>query len=178
MISTIDKKLPTGAVTSAHIANACFRPVDERIKNYCKTFGINYSRYMDDMTFSCDEKIYLNMVENFINKTLDDFGFSLNKKKTRYICRNKKQEVLGLVVNNSSAALPKNLKKKIRAMVHSYSVFKKCGAKNVDLKYRTWGQKQIQILYGYLYYIKSVDSDFYIKMQKYAHKLGINLTHL
>ena len=175
MISTVDKKLPTGAATSAHIANACFKPVDERIKNYCKTFGVNYSRYMDDMTFSCDEKIYLKMVEEFLNKTLAEFGFSLNKKKTRYISRNKRQEVLGLVVNNDKAGLSKDFKRKIRAMIHSYCIFKTCGAKAVDLKYRAWGNPQIQQLMGYLSYIKSVDKEFYIKLEKYAKRLGVDI---
>ena len=56
MITTVDDKLPTGAPTSAHIANACFSSVDKRIKDYANMLGVNYSRYMDDLTFSCDDK--------------------------------------------------------------------------------------------------------------------------
>ena len=61
MITTLNGKLPVGAPTSAHIANACFAPVDKRIRLYCKSLGIDYSRYMDDLIFSADDKFLLNM---------------------------------------------------------------------------------------------------------------------
>ena len=41
--TTIDDKLPTGAPTSAHIANACLLPLDRRIMIFCKNFGVDYS---------------------------------------------------------------------------------------------------------------------------------------
>ena len=61
MITTVEGKLPTGAPTSAHIANACFSPIDKRIRDYSRMLGVDYSRYMDDLTFSCDDKYLLNM---------------------------------------------------------------------------------------------------------------------
>ena len=41
--------LPTGAPTSAHIANACMESIDKKIEKECKAQGIEYSRYMDDL---------------------------------------------------------------------------------------------------------------------------------
>ena len=175
MITTLNGKHPTGAPTSAHIANACFSPVDKRIKAYCNAFCVDYSRYMDDMTFSSDDKYFLNMIEKFVQKTLTNFGYKLNDKKTKYISDNKQQNVLGVVVNNKDVRLPKTLRKKLRAMIHSYSVFKSGGAKEVDLKYRTWDEKSLAKLNGYLAYAKQVDKKTYNKLMHYAKSLNVNL---
>ena len=175
MITTVDDKLPTGAPTSAHIANACFSPVDKRIKDYANMLGVNYSRYMDDLTFSCDDKYLLNLVEKYVTRTLGNFGYKLNERKTKYISDNKQQNVLGVIVNNKDVRLPKELRRKLRATLHNYSIFKSCGAKQIDLKYRTWSEKSIAQLKGYLAYAKQVDKKSYNKLINYAKSLNINL---
>lgn len=175
MITTVEDKLPTGAPTSAHIANACFSPIDKRIRDYSLMFGVDYSRYMDDLTFSCDDKYLLNIIEKFVQKTLTNFGYKLNDKKTKYISDNKQQNVLGVVVNNKDVRLPKKLRRELRAMLHSYSVFQSSGAKEIDLKYRTWDEKSIAKLKGYLAYAKQVDEKSYNKLMHYAKSLNVNL---
>ena len=176
MITTVDDKLPTGAPTSAHIANACFSPVDKRIKDYANMLGVNYSRYMDDLTFSCDDKYLLNLVEKYVTRTLGNFGYKLNERKTKYISDNKQQNVLGVIVNNKDVRLPKKLRRKLRAALHNYSIFKSSGAKQIDLKYRVWSEKSIAQLKGYLAYAKQLDEKSYNKLINYAKKLDINLS--
>ena len=173
MITTVDDKLPTGAPTSAHIANACFSPVDKRIKDYANMLGVNYSRYMDDLTFSCDDKYLLNLIEKYVTKTLGNFGYKLNERKTKYISDNKQQNVLGVIVNNKDVRLPKKLRRKLRAALHNYSIFKSSGAKQIDLKYRTWSEQSIARLKGYLAYAKQVDEKSYNKRINYAKKLKL-----
>lgn len=173
MITTVDDKLPTGAPTSAHIANACFSPVDKRIRDYVNMLGVNYSRYMDDLTFSCDDKYLLNLIEKYVTKTLGNFGYKLNERKTKYISDNKQQNVLGVIVNNKDVRLPKKLRRKLRATLHNYSIFKSSGAKQIDLKYRTWSEQSIAQLKGYLAYAKQVDLKTYDKFIMYAKKLKL-----
>ena len=175
MITTVDDKLPTGAPTSAHIANACFSPVDKRIRDYANRLGVNYSRYMDDLTFSCDDKYLLNLIKKYVTKTLGNFGYKLNERKTKYISDNKQQNVLGVIVNNKDVRLPKKLRRKLRAALHNYSIFKSSGTKQIDLKYRTWSEKSIAQLKGYLAYAKQVDEKSYNKLINYAKSLNINL---
>ena len=57
-------------------------------------------------------------------------------------------------------------------MLYSYSVFKSSGAKEIDLKYRTWNEKSIAKLKGLLTYAKQVDMKTYNKLMKYAKKLN------
>ena len=78
-------------------------------------------------------------------------------------------------MNNTEVRLPKTLRKKLRAMIHSYSVFKSGGAKEVDLKYRTWDNKSVEKLKGYLAYTKQVDEKTYNKLMHYAKSLNVNL---
>ena len=174
MITTLNGKLPTGAPTSSHIANASFSPVDKRIRAYCNAFCVDYSRYMDDMIFSSDDKYFLNMVEKFVQKTLANFGYNLNDKKTTYISDNKQQNVLGLVVNNAEVRLPKEFRRKLRAMIHSYAVCKSSGSKEIDLKFRAWDENSIAKLKGYLAYTKQADKKSYNKLMKYAISLQVN----
>lgn len=172
-MTTVSGKLPTGAPTSAHIANACFQPLDNFIRTYCNNFDINYSRYMDDMIFSADEKFYLNMVEEYVTRLLKGNGYCLNKKKTKYISDNKQQNVFGLVVNGDRVRLPKKFKRKIRAMVHSYTL-SKSQTSPIDIKHRIWGEEKIAQLKGYLAYIKNVDTEFYNKLQKQYNLLNLH----
>ena len=148
-VTTLNDKLPVGAPTSAHIANACFSPVDKRIRTYCRTHDVNYSRYMDDLIFS----------------------YKLNEKKTKYISDNKQQNVLGLVVNGKQARLPKKLRKRLRAMLHGYMVYKTSGATPVDFKYRTWSETEIARLKGYLAYTKQADNETFDKLEQYLKQL-------
>ena len=51
-----DDALPQGAVTSAYLANIICRKLDVRIAGYCNKRNIDYTRYADDLTYSCDDR--------------------------------------------------------------------------------------------------------------------------
>ncbi len=167
---TVNSKLPTGAPTSSHIANACFLPIDKNIQSLCSTFGVDYTRYVDDLTFSAYNKETLKIIENEVKGILHFYGYKTNQNKTKYISDNKQQNILGLVVNNYKIRLNKDFKRKIRAMLHSYCVFYSDG--NKDIKHLAWDEKRKQSLKGYLSYIKHVDCVFYNQLKEYSKKLS------
>ena len=167
---TINGKLPTGAPTSSHIANACFKKIDKDIMSVSSAFGIDYTRYVDDLTFSSYCKETLEIVEKRVTALLAFYGYKINPKKTKYISDNKQQNILGLVVNNYRVRLSKNFKRKIRAMLHSYAVYL-CNSNIKDTKHLAWDTKKEQQLSGYISYICHVDSPFYVQLKRYAQKL-------
>ena len=167
---TINGKLPTGAPTSPHIANACFKKIDKEIMSVSSAFGVDYTRYVDDLTFSSYCKETLEIVEKKVTALLAFHGYKINPKKTRYISDNKQQNVLGLVVNNYRVRLPKDFKRKIRAMLHSYAIYI-CNSSIKETKHLAWDIKRIRQLEGYISYIKHVDSHFYAQLKRYAEKL-------
>lgn len=171
LLATVNGKLPTGVSTSAHIANACFKPVDKEIQALCVCNNVDYSRYVDDLIFSSYCKENLKFVENKIKKILEFEGYRLNNKKTKYISANKQQNILGLVVNDYKVRLPKTLKKDIRAMLHNYAVFNS-SAFCTDTKFLALNKKKEERFAGYIAYIKHIDKVFYNRLLTYVDKLS------
>lgn len=167
---TINGKLPTGAPTSPHIANACFKRIDKEIMSASSAFGVDYTRYVDDLTFSSYCKETLEIVEKRVTTLLAFHRYKINKNKTKYISDNKQQNILGLVVNNYRVRLSKNFKRNIRAMLHSYAIYL-CNSNIKDTKHLAWDTKKEQQLSGYISYICHVDSPFYVQLKRYAQKL-------
>ena len=167
---TINGKLPTGAPTSSHIANACFKRIDKEIMSISSAFGVDYTRYVDDLTFSSYCKETLEIVEKRVAAILEFYGYKINKMKTKYISDNKQQNILGLVVNNYRVRLPKDFKRNIRAMLHSYAVYI-CNSNIKDTKHLAWDIRRMRQLEGYISYINHIDSKFYVQLKRYAKKL-------
>ena len=94
--------LPQGAATSPLLTNAICDTLDRRMRGVAKRFGLHYSRYADDMTFSSMHNVYQEGSEfrNEIQRIIEDQGFKMNEKKTRLLRDGERQEVTGLTVNS------------------------------------------------------------------------------
>lgn len=95
------RHLPQGAPTSPALANLSAFALDLRLAGLARTFGANYTRYADDLTFSGDEKfrrslaVFIPLVEAIIRSE----RFRSNKAKRRVIRDSRLQQVTGVVVN-------------------------------------------------------------------------------
>ena len=95
-------KLPQGAPTSPIITNLICNIFDVRISKLAKKYRLDYTRYVDDLTFSTNNKEFLNIKNIFfeeLEKEIINAGFNINKRKTRVQYRVSRQEVTGIVVN-------------------------------------------------------------------------------
>lgn len=94
--------LPQGAATSPLLTNAICDTLDRRMRGVAKRFGLHYSRYADDMTFSSMHNVYQEGSEFRIEiqRLIADQGFKMNDKKTRLLRDGERQEVTGLTVNH------------------------------------------------------------------------------
>lgn len=94
--------LPQGAATSPLLTNAICDTLDRRMRGVAKRFGLHYSRYADDMTFSSMHNVYQEDSEfrQEIKRIIEDQGFKMNEKKTWLLRDGQRQEVTGLTVNS------------------------------------------------------------------------------
>ena len=166
---TVGDRLPVGAITSAHLANICFFDIDEKIYFFCKKNKINYSRYMDDLFFSCSDKKKLNKVEKFVRQTLEEHSYKINEEKVHYISDNKRQEILGVVVNNREVKISNLNKREYRSLFFNYlkSIFleERLGVAHLFHK-----KINFDIVNGHLSYVKTTDYAFYKSMISYIKR--------
>ena len=92
--------LPQGAPTSPIITNMICDKLDHRLSGLAKRFGLNYTRYADDITFSSMHNVYQKDSEFFaeLYSIIADQGFTVNEKKTRLQKNGSRQEVTGITV--------------------------------------------------------------------------------
>jgi RNA-directed DNA polymerase len=94
---TLNNSLPQGAPTSMAVANLVFRPSDLRLRKLCKRYGLNYTRYVDDIAIS-GMKDFRPLAQP-IRGNIEMLGYKVNDKKTQWQFPHNRQVVTGLVVN-------------------------------------------------------------------------------
>lgn len=166
--------LPQGAPTSPTITNFICESLDRKLTRLAKAYGMNYTRYADDITFSSmtnlfseDEK-FCKSLRHIIE---EEEHFEINPEKTRLCHRGMRQEVTGLTVNeriNTSRVYVKQ----IRMLLHIWEVKGISAAQKVFEEHyhpRTTRTKESiphveNVLAGKLLYLKMVkgeDDDTY-----------------
>jgi len=92
--------IPQGAPTSPMIANLYASKMDVRLNGLSKKYGLNYSRYADDLTFSSIiEKIHVRKFISSVNHIIRDEKLYPNFSKTKVFRKGNRKEVTGIVVN-------------------------------------------------------------------------------
>lgn len=119
--------LPQGAATSPLLTNAICDKLDRRMRGVARRFGLHYSRYADDMTFSSMHNTYKgkpiynegSVFRTEIKRIIEEQGFKMNDKKTRLQRDGERQEVTGLTVNQRANVTRKYVRD-LRWMLHCW----------------------------------------------------------
>lgn len=157
-ICTYKRRLPQGAPTSPALSNIILKDIDDKIARFCNSKLVMYSRYADDMVFSCDTKNTLVEVYAFVNNLLTESSFSINKSKTKYFSGKGRMVITGINVNDGRLTVCKEIKRNLRSNLHKLIV-KKDKSINVN-----------KVL-GYLSFIKDIEPDYHKKLKIYIEKL-------
>ncbi len=105
-----NNQLPQGAPTSPIISNLICSRMDGQFQALAKKYNAVYTRYADDITFSTRELFFhkeiletgnVPLLGKGISSIVSSNGFIINDSKTRVLRTGKRQEVTGLVTNNS-----------------------------------------------------------------------------
>ena len=111
--------LPQGSPCSPAITNVLCKNMDYRLDGIANKYGFNYSRYVDDITFSGNNEQFksITAILKYSRKIVEDENFVLHPDKLRIMKRHQRQEVTGVVVNEKPNVNKKSLKR-FRALLY------------------------------------------------------------
>lgn len=117
-------QLCIGAPSSPFVSNALMYDIDVAISTLAVERGIIYTRYADDMTFSCANKgvlpAFQATVENIVESSRNP-RLRVNRGKTVHISRAQRIVVTGVIINTSAKiSLGRERKRLIRSMVNRF----------------------------------------------------------
>ena len=175
--------LPQGAATSPLLTNAICDTLDRRMRGVARRFGLHYSRYADDMSFSSMHNVYQEGSDFRleIKRIIEEQGFKMNENKTRLLRDGQRQEVTGLTVNNVVNVSRKYISD-LRWLLHIWE--KEGYAKAYSLFYPKYKKEKGYIKKGepvmenviggklnYLRMVRGANNVAYIRLQQRYNKL-------
>ncbi|MGH7213256.1 MAG: reverse transcriptase family protein [Tepidisphaeraceae bacterium] len=119
-VATGPRALPQGACTSPALSNLAARRLDSRLRGIAEKLGWRYTRYADDLTFSCDSERRDDRTGYLLARVrhiVQDEGFRVNEAKTRVLRPGNQQSVTGIVVNDR-AGVRRRIVRRLRAILH------------------------------------------------------------
>ncbi len=169
--------LPQGAATSPLITNVICQRLDYLLAGVAKRFGLRYTRYADDITFSSQHNIFKEDGEFIkeLRRIIAEQGFHIKESKVRLQQAAFRQEVTGLIVNKT-VNVNQNYIKQLRMWLYNwerygydraYSYFLPSyfASKTTPVKGKPDMANVIGGKLNYLRMVKGADCDSYIKLE-------------
>ncbi|MBY6218774.1 reverse transcriptase domain-containing protein [Qipengyuania aquimaris] len=100
--------VPQGGASSPQLSNVVMYDLDLEIAEFCKSNGLIYSRYVDDIAISGDLIRTTHIAE--ISRILLESGFLLNEKKTS-LQRGRKKIVTGVSIGSGNPKVPRQMRR-------------------------------------------------------------------
>lgn len=175
--------LPQGAPTSPVLANIVCQRMDYLLSAVAKRFGLKYTRYADDITFSSMHNVYQSDSDFLIElqRIITDQGFQIKESKTRLQKEGFRQEVTGLLVNEN-VNVQKRYIKQLRMWLYYWETYGVTRAENYFHKQYIADKGNIikgkpnmaNVIEGKLNFLKMVKGDeneLYLKLKGRFDKL-------
>ena len=151
-IQTENRILPQGSPASPAISNCIAYRLDNRLKGIAKRYGFVYTRYADDLTFSCTEENTKNTgaLLHYVKKIITTEDFTVHPEKVHVMPKSRQQKVTGIVVNKKMN-IDRTKLRQFRALLHNISLH--------GWKDQQWG-KALNIgnsIDGYILFVQMVN---------------------
>ncbi|MEM7104773.1 MAG: reverse transcriptase family protein [Bacteroidota bacterium] len=146
--------LPQGSPCSPAIANIITRKMDKRLDGLARKYGFDYTRYVDDLTFSGgpDQLTDITSVLKFSRRIVRDENFELHPEKLKVMKKGGQQSVTGIVVNEKLNVNSKTWRR-FKALIYH---IEKDGIEG-----KTWNGETdlLPIIHGYANFINQVNPE-------------------
>ncbi|USI75368.1 retron Ec67 family RNA-directed DNA polymerase/endonuclease [Sphingopyxis sp. USTB-05] len=191
-IACHDNSLPQGAPTSPVVSNLIAHILDVRLAKLSRRYGVHYTRYADDLTFSTNRRAFPEqiakcdatgtwVVGEALEGAIERAGFLLNPSKTRMQFRQSRQDVTGLVVNdkiNVRTEYYRDARAKCHSLFRTGKFFTKSQVRKDDGSIETKDiPGEIEQLFGQMSFIDSVkryqkifDPDYQLSGQEKVYR--------
>ncbi len=177
--------LPQGAPTSPVITNIICQRLDHLLSGVAKRFGLKYSRYADDITFSSMHNVYQTESEFLkeLHRIIEEQNFHIKESKTRLQKDGYRKEVTGLLVNEKANVQQRYIKQ-LRMWLYTWETYGYEKAHNYFLSDYVSDKGHVKnekpdmanVIAGKLDYLKMVkgpENELYLKL-KHRHKILID----
>jgi RNA-directed DNA polymerase len=175
--------LPQGAPTSPVITNIICQKLDFLLSAVAKRFGLKYSRYADDITFSSMHNVYQPESEFLkeLHRIIAEQNFHIKESKTRLQKDGYRKEVTGLLVNEKANVQQRYIKQ-LRMWLYYWETYGKERASGFFLQQYIADKGHVKngkpdmanVISGKLDYLKMVkgaDNELYLKLKMRYHAL-------
>lgn len=154
--------LPQGAPSSPMLSNLVMKPVDEKLAKLAAEQNMRFSRYADDIVFSCSDKREakeINDAKRKILEIINKSGFKPNHRKTVVRGPGTRKIVLGLLIDGSRPRLAREYKDMIRLHLH-YLTHENFGPANHAKNRKTSISKIYHHILGMIHWARAVEPTF------------------
>jgi RNA-directed DNA polymerase len=155
---TLDNGLPQGAPTSPMLSNIILRDFDESVFEYCRSLGIRYTRYADDI-FISGKIIDIKSIIKYVRTELQKLDLSLNERKTTVMRKGTRKIVTGVVVNEKIST-PRLYRREIRKECY---YIRKYGLEGHVQRNEIKNRNYLRHLIGKINFCLSIDRDDSLK---------------
>lgn len=182
-VKVLRNVIPQGAPTSPIISNIICQRLDYLLTGVAKRFGLKYSRYADDITFSSMHNVYQQDSEFLkeLHRIIAEQGFHIKETKTRLQKDGYRKEVTGLLVNEK-VNVQKRYIKQLRMWLYFWESYGYERASGFFLQQYIVEKGHIKngkpdmtnVIAGKLDYLKMVkgaDNELYLKLKNRFDKL-------
>ncbi|RZJ88470.1 MAG: RNA-directed DNA polymerase [Chryseobacterium sp.] len=169
--------LPQGAPTSPLLSNVICQRLDFLLAGVAKRFGLKYSRFADDITFSSLHNVFQSHspFTKELTRIIYDQGFRINEQKVRLQRSAYRQMVTGIVVNEKTNLTKKYLVS-LRKWIYLWETYG--FARTLEIYRQEYKLEQIKpldidlvaILRGKIAFLKNVLGDTNPRYKQYKYR--------
>lgn len=151
---TLRRRLPQGAATSPAVANHFAIKVDEGLRPEVERHGLEYTRFIDDLTISGDQpKLLIDQATRLLRAR----GLTLAPEKLKVCPRGGPQEVTGLLVNHAKrVTISHQYRDAVRSSIHKLR----------SLERHKW-QRAVESIKGKIAYIEQYNRGPAARLRRY-----------
>ena len=170
--------LPQGAPTSPILTNVVCHRLDYLLSAVAKRFGLKYTRYADDITFSSMHNVYQSNSDFLkeLQRIITEQGFHIKETKTRLQKDGYRKEVTGLLVNDK-VNVQKRYIKQLRMWLYYWETYGYERLQNYFVQHYVAEKgnsvkgkpDMINVIDGKLNYLKMVkggENELYLKLRE------------